>query len=114
MRAHETDLANRLLAGVADLPEVKVHGFGTDRPLRLGPDRLATIALTVAGKDPATVSMFLDADWNIAVRSGLQCAPLAHEALGTAPAGTVRFACGPFNTTAQIERALVALRAIAV
>ena len=28
---------------------------------------------------------------NIAVRTGLQCAPLAHQFLGTFPAGTIRF-----------------------
>ncbi|MBR3313097.1 MAG: hypothetical protein IKG18_03060, partial [Atopobiaceae bacterium] len=27
----------------------------------------------------------------VAVRSGIQCAPYAHEFLGTLPAGTVRF-----------------------
>lgn len=33
----------------------------------------------------------------IAVRSGLQCAPLAHKFLGTFPAGTVRFSVGYFT-----------------
>lgn len=35
---------------------------------------------------------------NIAVRTGLHCAPLAHKALGTYPAGTVRFSVGWFNS----------------
>jgi len=113
LRAYETDLANRLLAGIAHHPAVIVHGYGRDEELALGPDRLPTVAVTIRDKDPATVGQFLDADWNIAVRTGLQCAPLAHEALGTAPAGTVRFACGPFNTVEQIDRAIVALGAIA-
>lgn len=34
----------------------------------------------------------------IAVRSGLQCAPLAHKFLGTYPAGTVRFSVSYFTT----------------
>lgn len=34
----------------------------------------------------------------IAVRTGLQCAPLAHMFLGTYPAGTVRFSVGVFTT----------------
>ncbi len=35
---------------------------------------------------------------NIALRTGLQCAPLAHEFLGTSPAGTIRFSVGYFTT----------------
>jgi selenocysteine lyase/cysteine desulfurase len=59
------------------------------------------------------VGQFLDTDWDIAVRTGLHCAPLAHQALGTAPLGTVRFSFGPANTEQQIERTLQALAAIA-
>ena len=50
------------------------------------------------GRSAEEIGLFLDADWNIAVRTGLHCAPLAHEALGTAPQGSVRFSFGPFNT----------------
>jgi selenocysteine lyase/cysteine desulfurase len=34
----------------------------------------------------------------IAVRAGLHCAPLAHQAIGTADGGTVRFSMSEFNT----------------
>lgn len=34
---------------------------------------------------------------NIAVRTGLHCAPYAHKFIGTFPAGTVRFSVGYFN-----------------
>ena len=37
----------------------------------------------------------------IAVRTGLHCAPLAHQTLGTAPAGTVRFSVSTFTTKAD-------------
>ena len=45
----------------------------------------------------------------IAVRTGLQCAPLAHKFLGTFPAGTVRFSVSYFTTDEdyfELERAL--------
>lgn len=35
---------------------------------------------------------------NIAVRTGLQCAPLAHKFLGTYPAGTIRFSVNYFTS----------------
>lgn len=46
---------------------------------------------------------------DIAVRSGLHCAPNAHRFLGTFPAGTVRFSVGYFNTDddfKQLDEAL--------
>lgn len=39
----------------------------------------------------------------IAVRTGLQCAPLAHKFLGTYPAGTIRFSVGYFTSNQDFE-----------
>lgn len=39
----------------------------------------------------------------IAVRTGLHCAPLAHQFLGTFPAGTIRFSVGYFTTEEDFE-----------
>ncbi|MFZ7101546.1 MAG: aminotransferase class V-fold PLP-dependent enzyme [Peptococcaceae bacterium] len=41
---------------------------------------------------------------NIAVRTGLHCAPFAHNFLGTFPAGTVRFSVGYFNDKSDFEK----------
>ena len=48
-----------------------------------------------------TASVFVER--NIAVRSGLQCAPLAHKTLGTFPSGTVRFSCGAFTSDEEFN-----------
>lgn len=42
-------------------------------------------------------------DNNIAVRTGLHCAPTAHKFLGTFPAGTVRFSVSYFNSDEDFE-----------
>ena len=42
-------------------------------------------------------------DQGVAVRTGLHCAPLAHQFLGTYPSGTVRFSVGCFNTDKDFE-----------
>ena len=55
----------------------------------------------------------LDVDHNIATRTGLQCAPLIHEQMGTAPRGTVRMSVGPSNTIDDVEAAIVAMTTIA-
>lgn len=106
---HERQMADNFLAGCARLDKVAVHGFGTPSPVALGPDHLPVFSVTVAGRSAEEIGLFLDTDWNIAVRTGLQCAPLAHEALGTSPEGSVRFSFGPFTTTRDIETVLTAL-----
>jgi cysteine desulfurase/selenocysteine lyase len=113
IQAHERVLLERFTARVSSLEGVTLHGLGPDPVRRLPADQLAVVSLTVAGQDPATVGMFLDADHDIAVRTGLQCAPLAHQALGTDPAGTVRFSFGPYNTAEQVDRVAGALAQVA-
>jgi len=105
----ETDLANRLLRGISLLPSVKVIGLEDgENDIRLA-GRLAVLSVLVEGMDPAKTGLFLDADWDIAVRTGLQCAPLAHQAMGSGAGGTVRISPGPFNTPEQIDVLLEAL-----
>lgn len=46
---------------------------------------------------------------NIAVRTGLHCAPLAHKFLGTFPSGTIRLSVNHFTTEedfAELQTAL--------
>lgn len=45
----------------------------------------------------------------IAVRTGLQCAPLAHQFVGTHPAGTIRFSVGYFASEKDFEELRQAL-----
>jgi cysteine desulfurase / selenocysteine lyase len=55
----------------------------------------------------------LNSDHDILVRTGLHCAPLAHQSLGTFPEGTIRIGIGYFNTAEDIDRAVSAVRSIA-
>ncbi len=55
----------------------------------------------------------LNTNYDILVRTGLHCAPLAHQSLGTFPEGTVRLSIGFFNTPGDIKRAAEALKSIA-
>ena len=58
--------------------------------------------------------MILDGEYNIACRTGLQCAPLVHKQIGTDKIhGTVRMGFGPFNTEGHVEKALKAIKEIA-
>ena len=104
---HEMELFARLQQGLQEIDGVNLHGT-TD--LR---DRLPVLSFTVPGRDPSDVGTMLDVDHNIATRTGLQCAPLIHEQMGTSPRGTVRMSVGPANTADQIETAVKAVTDIA-
>jgi cysteine desulfurase/selenocysteine lyase len=61
------------------------------------------------------VGIMLDVEFNIATRTGLHCAPLVHQQIGTTPLhGGVRFAIGPFNTEEHVRTAVVAMQEISV
>ena len=51
--------------------------------------------------------------YGIAVRGGLHCAPLMHEALGSADGGLVRAGLSEFNTVREVQAFLYAAEAIA-
>lgn len=77
-------------------------------------DKNAVLSFNVSGWEAGDVGAILDADYGIACRTGLQCAPLLHRQLGTArTGGTVRFSLGPFNTPADVDRAVEAVGEIA-
>jgi selenocysteine lyase/cysteine desulfurase len=72
------------------------------------------LSFNVQGFEAADVGTMLDVDYNIACRTGLQCAPKVHERLNTTDIhGTVRLSLGPFNTEADIDAAINAIKDIA-
>lgn len=105
--AHERALADRFLAGVCEIPGIKLYGaFGQ-------PTRSAIVSLNVGDIDSAEISDALMQGWGIATRPGAHCAPLMHRALGTERQGVVRFSFGYFNTDEEVDTAIDALRDLA-
>ncbi|MHC4605800.1 MAG: aminotransferase class V-fold PLP-dependent enzyme [Planctomycetota bacterium] len=107
IRRHEMELFGKLQEELAAIEGVTLHGTtGLD-------DRLPVLNFTVRGQDAADTGTLLDVDHGIATRTGLHCAPLVHETMGTAPRGTVRMSVGPMNAEADIDAAVRAVRAVA-
>lgn len=73
--------------------------------------RLPTVAFTVAGL-PLHEAVAAFTHRGLVVAGGLQCAPLAHRALGTDPEGALRVSVGPSNDANDIQRALETLDAL--
>lgn len=107
IQRHEMLLVSRLVEGLSSLNNVRVVNADLAKP------RGAVVSFTLQGVDPATIGFILDRDFDIAVRVGLHCAPLAHRTVGTFPEGTVRVSPGIFNTAADIDCFLAAMNEIA-
>ncbi len=66
-------------------------------------DRAPVFSFNIDGMDPAQAGARLDVDFHVACRTGLQCAPLVHESIGTLPEGTVRFSLGPMTVEQDVQ-----------
>lgn len=104
--AHDRALTARLLGGLREIPGVVLIG-----PDSVG-NRVGVFSLDFPGKDNAEIAARLEEGFGILTRCGLHCAPSAHRTLGTFPRGTVRLSLGWFNTEADIDRALRAIKAV--
>lgn len=107
IRLYKHSLTQRLYEGAREIKGVKLYS-------RNGLNQNSGIvALNFDGVASTEVSYVLDKVYNIAVRAGLHCSPLAHETLGTIKGGIVRLSPGCFNTMDEIDETLMALREIA-
>ena len=94
--------------GVCDIPGVTVYGDFS------GKERVPIVSLNIEDFDSAGVSDELLTEYGIATRAGGHCAPLMHEALGNVKQGAVRFSFSHFNTQEEVEKAISAIRELAV
>jgi cysteine desulfurase family protein len=77
-------------------------------------DHIAVFVFNVERVEAANTGTMLDVEHDIACRTGLHCAPLVHEQIGTTGIhGAVRFGVGPFNTQGDVDTAVGAVREIA-
>jgi selenocysteine lyase/cysteine desulfurase len=106
--ARELRLAGKLVEGFHHIDGVKTYCCES-----MG-NHLSTVTMNIEGMDADDVGIMLDVDHNIAVRTGLHCAPLVHQQIGTVEIhGGVRFSIGAFNNEEHIDCALAAVAEIA-
>ncbi len=106
IRRHEEELTRYFIEECKKIEAIKLYG-----PLDIE-RQAAVVALNVGNLDSSEISYILDERYNIAVRGGLHCAPLAHETIGSLDQGAVRFSFGIFNSLEEVEKGIKALREI--
>jgi cysteine desulfurase / selenocysteine lyase len=106
IQSREQELVKYFIEGA----ERKVRGFASCLP----PERIGTgvVSFNIDGIEPSDVAWLLSDRYGIMSRSGLHCAPMAHQTMGTFPRGTVRFSFGIFTTRDEIDTAVDALAEI--
>ncbi len=104
--SHEKNLLDTLITELRKNSKIKIYG-----PKSIE-HRIGVVPINIIGMDSSEVANILDTEYNIAVRPGLHCAPLAHKAIGTEKLGAVRFGIGPFNNISDIRAAVKALNEI--
>jgi selenocysteine lyase/cysteine desulfurase len=102
IHSREQELATALLQGMRSIKGVEIYGSADSL-------RTAVIAFNIEGMDCGELSMLLEHDHGIITRSGLHCAHIAHQTLGTLERGACRLSPGYFTTDAQIETVLKAI-----
>lgn len=131
IREHDKALAAALLSALYSVPGLTIYG-----PLK-AELQTSTLSITFESILPAeTENVFsgcgsinmgwldegvspreagdrLTSQYDILVRTGLHCAPLAHQTLGTYPEGSIRLSMGYFNTLEEMEITAKAVREIA-
>lgn len=102
IKKHKNMLINKLYEGIKHLKNIKIYSDINNNS--------GIMAVNFLGIDPNEVSYVLDKVYDIKVRAGLHCSPMAHDTLGTRDlGGVVRFSVGIFNTEKEIDEVIKAM-----
>ncbi|PPF28148.1 hypothetical protein C5C42_05925 [Rathayibacter sp. AY1F7] len=105
-RRRATDLRERFVTGLSGGGAVTlIESPSAEEPVGVVSFRMNRVT-------PSVAASLLEERFDILVRAGLHCSPLAHETLGTGDGGTVRVSFGPRTTTNEVDLALAAVQSI--
>ncbi len=107
IRRHERKLALTLIRALESDNRFQIYGC-LDENRKVG-----IVSINIKCLSSAEVAAILDNTFNVAVRSGLHCAPYTHQEIGTYQEGTVRISAGYFNSVEDIKETISHLRRIA-
>lgn len=103
---HQNEVSNTLL----QLTSYCIHQLHKIKEIRVysQPNPCGIVALRHTTLPSEHLSEILSSKYDIAVRGGLHCAPLMHEALGTLDDGLLRISFSSFNSEREIDLLIAA------
>ncbi|WP_201755385.1 aminotransferase class V-fold PLP-dependent enzyme [Paenibacillus glycinis] len=93
----EWTLTQLMMEGLLAVKGVRLLGPGLGRP------RTGIVSFVMEGADPSEIGFILDQHYNMAVRTGFHCTPLAHGTAGTLETGAIRASVGCFTTSEEVD-----------
>ncbi|NOV02761.1 aminotransferase class V-fold PLP-dependent enzyme [Paenibacillus planticolens] len=106
IHAKEWRQTQRLMEGLLGIEGVTILGPA------LGQNKTGIVSFNIDDADSSEVAFILDQSFQIAVRSGYHCSPLAHESAGTLAKGAVRASIGYFTTDEEVDALIYAVKEI--
>lgn len=104
---YEMSLAKRLYDGISTIEGIELY---TKRPEK--EEAVPVISFNLKDMESERTAQILNDKYNIAVRAGLHCAPLAHKSFGTLEKGTVRAVISSFTTQGEVNLFVNSIRQI--
>jgi cysteine desulfurase family protein len=106
---HGTQLCGTFIDGISGVEGLSYFGPHGAK------NRLGVFSVVVEGLEPHELAAVLESNYGILTRAGIHCAPLAHQAIGTAAAGgATRLSFGPFLSGQDVQFAADALADVAI
>lgn len=101
---YELFLAQRFIEDALNMNKIILYGNYSDM-------RNGTVAINIDGIDPIEAGINLSDEYGILIRSGLHCAPLAHNSINTG-GGCIRLSFGWFNTLSEVRKTVDAINSL--
>lgn len=97
IREHEMNIRARLYEQLQAIKGVKLYGpVDAEQASNI-------VSFTMDNTDCGEIGYILENNYSVLCRTGLHCAPLAHRAIDTFPAGTIRLSPGYFTNHHDID-----------
>lgn len=106
IKEHEDRLTRQLDEALRHMKHTIVYG-PEDCTRKTG-----IVAFNIRHRGCEDVAEELSSRYDIAVRAGYHCAPLAHKTIGTEETGAIRASIGPFTTREEIQHTIQAIHKI--
>ncbi|AWZ49742.1 cysteine desulfurase [Clostridiaceae bacterium 14S0207] len=106
IKEKEEELTKEFIDAMCNMDSIEVYG------LKNASCRTSTVSINSSKIDNSELGFCLDREFGISTRTGLHCAPLAHETIGSYPIGTIRFSFGIFNDLNDVKYAINSINQI--
>lgn len=106
IQAHERNLTEYAISRLTKLKGIELYGPDPDV------FRAPVVAFNLQSVAAHELAVLLDHHYQIAVRAGIHCTPLAHETIATLERGAVRISFGYYNQRSELDQLIDALQEI--